>query len=108
MADPARQNVVLGRQAVQLLEHGRKELINIQGLFAQQAALEHGVIGFDRGVAHLAIAYDVCVGVYLDQGAALGHVVNVAGTHIGNFQIGTFLRCKWDQPVFLSIFASSF
>jgi len=58
-------------------------LVNVAGILAQDAALEHQRIGFDAAVAHFAIAHQPLVGDELDERAPL----QVGDAHIHDFQL---------------------
>ena len=64
-----------------------EDLVHIAGVLADDTALEHQSIGLGSGVTDFAVAFDALVGHDLHNGAALGGIVDVHKTHIGNSQL---------------------
>ena len=66
-----------------------EDLVDVAGVLAQDAALEHQGIALAAAIAHLAIAHQALVGVDLDQRAGHGGA-DVGDAHVGDAQFGGF------------------
>ena len=73
--------------AAELLESA-EDFFDIAGVFAEDAAFEHGGVGSAGGVADFAVADESLVGVDFDEGAALGCAVDVGEADISDFEVG--------------------
>ena len=64
-----------------------EDLIDVAGVLANDAALEHECVGLARSVAHFAIADEALIGHKLHYGAALGSVGDIDKAHIGDLKL---------------------
>ena len=64
-----------------------EDLIDIAGVLADDAALEHEGVGLARSVAHFAVADEALIGHNLHYGAALGSVGDIDKAHIGDLKL---------------------
>ncbi len=81
----ARDAAALPRHAAELLD-APENLLHVAGVFAEDAALEHGRVSPAGGIADFAVAHNALVGVDLDQRAAFRRAVDVGKTHVGDFK----------------------
>ena len=66
-----------------------ENLVDVAGIFAENAALEHRGVGTAGSVAHLAVTDQSLIGVEFEQRTPLRRAVDVGKPHIGDFQ------CCW-------------
>lgn len=64
-----------------------EDLVDVAGIHAQDARLEHEGIARVGSVAHLSESHDALVGVELDQRATHRRVLDVGDAEVGDFEI---------------------
>ena len=83
--DPADTAALTGMTAK--LTDAAEDLLDVQGIFAHDAALEHQGVGGGGGVTHLAVARNALIGVDTQKNTMFRHAVDLRDAQVGDAKV---------------------